>query len=302
MEPKLIVGFGAYLFMSSAIRRQIRRQAQGAKVYGISSARLSNIDIIYPESKEEQKKIVQCLSCLDDVIKFQTEKVEALNSHKKGLMQQLFPSDGETIPKLRFPKFENSGAWELKKISQVLLEQARPIVMEDNKDYSLVTVRRRYGGIVSRGIFKGNAIKVKSQFLLNEDDFLISKRQIVHCACGLVPKQLEGSIVSNEYSVLRAVEGNDILFFNYFAQQPKVSQSFLECSRGIVIEKMLFKLNEWMGREFLFPNYAEQRAIASCLSSMDEQINAESQKLNALKIHKSGLIQNLFPTFEEANE
>ena len=216
-------------------------------------------------------------------------------------MQQLFPSEGETAPKRRFPEFRDAGNWQVKKIGQVLIVDARPIKMNNEQDYSLVTVKRRYGGVVSRGTFKGGSIKVKSQFLLEDNDFLISKRQIVHCACGLVPAEFEGSIVSNEYSVLRARKNNDILFFNYFAQQPKVSQSFLECSIGIVIEKMLFKLNDWLKQEFLFPSFEEQQKIAACLSSVDDLITAQTQKLAALKAHKKGLMQQLFPVVDEVN-
>ncbi len=199
------------------------------------------------------------------------------------------------VPELRFPEFHNVGDWKIRPIGKVFSEKARPIDMLDEEDYSLVTVKRRYGGVVSRGIFKGKSIKVKSQFKLKENDFLISKRQIVHCACGLVPKGLENSIVSNEYSVLKPTEGYNINFLNYFSQQPAVSQSFLKCSIGIVIEKMLFKLNDWFKQEFLFPGENEQQKIADCLFSIDELITAHAQKLEALKAHKKGLMQQLFP-------
>jgi type I restriction enzyme S subunit len=272
-DKKLIVGFGGYLFKSNRIRLQIKKESQGAKVLGISAGRLSNIDIAFPLDKKEQQKIADCLSSIDELVTAQTQKIEALKAHKKGLMQQLFPAEGETVPQLRFPEFRDAGNWEVKKIGQVLIVDARPIKMNDEQDYSLVTVKRRYGGVVSRGTFKGGSIKVKSQFLLEDNDFLISKRQIVHCACGLVPAEFEGSIVSNEYSVLRARKNNDIVFFNYFAQQPKVSQSFLECSIGIVIEKMLFKLNDWLKQEFLFPSFEEQQKIAACLSVFHRRPN-----------------------------
>jgi type I restriction enzyme S subunit len=199
------------------------------------------------------------------------------------------------VPKLRFPEFRDARAWEEKPIGEVLIVKPRPIEMKDEQDYSLVTVKRRYGGVVSRGVFKGGSIKVKSQFSLKENDFLISKRQIVHCACGLVPEYLKDSIVSNEYSVLTVRKKYDILFFNYFSQQFKVSQSFLECSVGIVIEKMLFKLNDWLRREFLFPSLKEQQIIADCLFSLDDLIAVQIQKLDTLKAHKKGLMQQLFP-------
>ncbi len=197
--------------------------------------------------------------------------------------------------KLRFPKFRDSGEWEERPISDLLIEVNRPMDMIDTEDYSLVTVKRRYGGIVTRGLFKGASIKVKSQFYIQENDFLISKRQIVHNACGVVPKEFDGSIVSNEYSVLKATQDCDISFFNYFSQQPIVSRSFLNCSIGIHIEKMLFRVNDWLKQKFLFPAIKEQKKIADCLTSLEELITAEAGKLEAYKAHKKGLMQKLFP-------
>ena len=170
--------------------------------------------------------------------------------------------------------------------------------MDDEEEYSLVTVRRRYGGVVFRERLKGRSIKVKSQFFVRTNDFLISKRQIVHDACGLVPQDLDGSIVSNEYSILGPTNDCDVEFFSYFAQQPVVSMSFLQSSVGIVIEKMLFKLNIWLNLEFRFPSIEEQRQITGCLKSADQQIAAESNQLAALKNHKQGLMQQLFPVLE----
>jgi type I restriction enzyme S subunit len=45
-----------------------------------------------PKSKAEQQKIAECLSSLDELIAAQARKVDSLKTHKKGLMQQLFPS------------------------------------------------------------------------------------------------------------------------------------------------------------------------------------------------------------------
>ena len=275
--------------------------ATGQAQPGLSVENLEKIPLSISPEEGEQQKIADCLSSLDDLITAQTQKLAALKTHKKGLMQQLFTAEGETVPKLRFPEFRDEKPWQLKSIGKVLTEQARPINMQDEYNYSLVTVKRRYGGLVSRGVFKGKTIKVKSQFLLKENDFLISKRQIVHCACGVVPKSLDGSIVSNEYSILVPRKDNDVHFFDYFAQQPIVSESFLQCSIGIVIEKMLFKLNDWIKQEFLFPSYDEQKKIAQFLRNLDELITAQSEKVEALKSHKKGLMQQLFPSMDEDN-
>ena len=88
----LIIGFGGYLFKSSRIRKQIEKEAQGTKVFGISAKRLSNIKICFPSDKAEQQKIAACLSSLDELITAHSKKLDALKKHKKGLMQQLFPA------------------------------------------------------------------------------------------------------------------------------------------------------------------------------------------------------------------
>jgi type I restriction enzyme, S subunit len=65
-----------------------------------------------PISLTEQQKIADCLSSMDELIAAQARKIEALKTHKKGLMQQLFPIEGETQPRLRFPEFQDAGEWE----------------------------------------------------------------------------------------------------------------------------------------------------------------------------------------------
>lgn len=266
---------------------------------GLNLSIIKSINISLP-SIQEQKKIADCLESIDELISLHKQKHETLRAYRISLMQQLFPAAGEVFPKFRFPEFRNEGPWKLKSIGSVLIEKQRPINMQDEIEYSLVTVKRRYGGLISRGIYKGKTIKVKSQFEVQENDFLISKRQIVHCACGVVPKELDRSIVSNEYSVLVPRKGNDIFFFDYFAQQPSVGISFLRCSIGIVIEKMLFKLKNWLKEEFLFPGLEEQKKIAQFLKDLDSIIYQQSQKVDMLKEHKKGLIQKLLPAIDGA--
>ena len=91
IKPKLITGFGGHLFLSNRIRNQIKREAQGAKVLGISGTRLLNITVYYPKNHKEQQKIAECLSSLDELIMAQVDKIGSLKLHKKGLMQGLFP-------------------------------------------------------------------------------------------------------------------------------------------------------------------------------------------------------------------
>ena len=74
-------------------------------------------NVCFPTDEAEQQKIADCLSSVDNLIQAEADQLQALKDHKKGLMQQLFPQKGETMPKRRFPGFE--GEWEEKKIGEI---------------------------------------------------------------------------------------------------------------------------------------------------------------------------------------
>ena len=93
-------------FVSSVLAR-----CAGSNYPAINPSDLASIHVALPR-KPEQRKIADCLGSLDDLIAAEGRKLDALRQHKKGLMQQLFPQPGETVPRLRFPEFQNAGVWE----------------------------------------------------------------------------------------------------------------------------------------------------------------------------------------------
>ena len=124
-----------------------------------------------------------------------------------------------------YPKSVNPGVpvnsptpkgWSKVTYGDFLYEVQRPIQLEDKEYYQLVTVKRSRGGVVVRSMLKGVEVKTPRQFLIREGDLLISKRQIVHGACGIVPVELSGSIVSSEYSILNSRPELNLDFFNHF--------------------------------------------------------------------------------------
>ena len=78
-----------------------------------------SLELPSPKNRFEQQKIADCLTSLEDLIRAGEAQLVALKDHKKGLMQQLFPREGETTPRLRFPEFRDAGEWEVKKIGDI---------------------------------------------------------------------------------------------------------------------------------------------------------------------------------------
>ena len=110
--------FLSYL-LNSSLRHKIAKMAQGDTVAHLYPRQISQVRLIYPSSPEQQK-IASCLSSLDDLITAQEGKLDALREHKKGLMQQLFPQPGETVPRLRFPEFRDAGEFMERKLNEVV--------------------------------------------------------------------------------------------------------------------------------------------------------------------------------------
>jgi type I restriction enzyme S subunit len=116
-NPNLInPKFAKYPFVNNLHGRWLRKFiAVGARANGalqVNSKDLFSVPFPYPTPKEQQK-IASCLSTLDELVAAQNDKLDALKDHKKGLMQNLFPQEGETVAKVRFPEFEGDGEWVL---------------------------------------------------------------------------------------------------------------------------------------------------------------------------------------------
>ena len=98
----------------------------GARAHGalsVSDDALMSMPVPLPPvavSRPEQKKIADCLGSLDDLVAAEGRKLEALRQHKEGLMQQLFPLPGETVPRLRFPEFEDAPEWEEERLGNLV--------------------------------------------------------------------------------------------------------------------------------------------------------------------------------------
>lgn len=183
--------------------------------------------------------------------------------------------------------------WTNKRMKQWISLEERPIMLQDEDDYELVTVRRAYGGVDSRGVYQGKDVLVKTYFSVEEDDFIISKRQIAHGACGLVPSKLHGAVVSNEYNVFKANQGTNIHFFNLMMQLPHYKRLFYLMSDGVHIEKLLFKTGDWMKRSLAMPSLAEQQKIAEILSAQDKLIALKEKLIEEKKRQKKALMQQL---------
>ncbi|MDB5778243.1 MAG: restriction modification system, specificity subunit [Polaromonas sp.] len=200
---------------------------------------------------------------------------------------------GSKVPQIRLKGFDR--AWEDKPIGEVLAEKKRPVVLKDHQRYELITVKRRNEGVVLRGHLFGRDILVKNYSQLQAGDFVISKRQVVHGATGIIPPKLDGAIVSNEYLV--AVDSNSLLtgFLTILASLPDMRQKFFLSSYGVDIEKLFFDAEDWKKRNVIIPGITEQTQICEYFKGLDCLIGLHQRKHDKLVTLKKAMHQKMFP-------
>lgn len=289
------------------LMNQITFEAKEHKRYYIST--YQRIQVPLPK-EEEQQKIANCLSSLDDLIEATAQKVEVLKEHKKGLMQRLFPAKGKNVPDLRFPEFRGTSAWEEKRLGDVVEIKGRI----GFRGYTTKDVVEQGDGAISLSptniTDNGNLNFEKSTYISWEKyeespEIQLKKGYIVLVKTGssygksaLVKELPTKTTVNPQIVVLKPKDGINEHFISALISHSMVQRQ-IKCA---VVGGAIPTLSQESISKFdiLYPKKtshkpSEQEKIADCLSSLDELIEATSRKVEIFKEHKKGLMQQLFP-------
>ncbi len=286
-----------YYFMSTI---DFTSYKKGSGIPHIYYSDLKKEPIAIPSS-EEQQKIASFLSSLDELIEAHSKKLELLRQHKKGLMQNLFPQEGEKVPKLRFKEFENCGEWEEKSLENICK-----------------LVRGPFGGALKKEIFVKTGYAVYEQshaiysdfnffrYFIDEEKFIELKRfsvkkgdLIMSCSgtmgkFAIIPNNHTEGVINQALLKLTVKKGFDILFVKITLETENNQKKLLSQSAGGAIKNVV-SVSQIRELGLLIPSLQEQQKIASCLSSLDDLITEQTEKIEQLKQHKKGLMQGLFP-------
>ena len=282
-----------HLFKSDRFIQQLTRNLEGIRDGKmISYAQFSEQLLPVPEPSEQQK-IADCFGSLDDLIATEGRKLEALLQHKQGLMQQLFPQPGETVPRLRFPEFEDAPEWEEKKLGNLVAI----VSGKSPSQYALFA--------------QGDCAFVKVEDLNNCSKYQVDAREYCNNIRDVVPS---GSILFPKRGA--AIENNKIRitaseilidtnlmaltpcntatteFIYYYLLRVGLAQIADTSSIPQINNKHIIPYR------VLVPSESEQQRIATCLSSLEDVLAAQARKIDALKQQKQGLLQQLFPSLE----
>lgn len=291
------------LINSSVFRALVEKTATGSTRKRIGLDDLKNLPIVVPQIRE-QKKIADCLSSIDDFITAQTQKLTALKAHKRGLMQQLFPAEGETVPKLRFPEFWEAKEWE----ETTLIQLAKFRRGSFPQPYGLPEWYDDVNGMPFIQVFDvGDDLRLKPKTkskiskLASEQSVFIPKGTVIITIQGSI-----GRVAITQYDAY--IDRTLLLFEEFFRPIEKtffayVLQLLFEIEKQNAPGGIIKTITKEVLSEFKIkiPPIDEQEKIAGCFLSIDKLITAQSKKLDTLKVHKKGLMQQLFPALNEIN-
>lgn len=300
-----------YLFLGNLHGRWLRKFIEvGARAHGslsINENDLIALPIPLPSGKSsvsEQQRIADCLTSLDELIAAQGRKLDALKTHKSGLMQQLFPREGETVPSLRFPEFQDAGEWENEQLKMCLSSISNGLTLEQSRGsvgYKVTRIETISAGNID--LTKVGLVQTSndiSEYKLKVGDILFSNiNSLAHIGKSVFVDRENDIYHGMNLLRLKVDSIRHAAKFIFYAINTDATRASLRERSNKAVNQSSINQTE-VGKTVVFlPRILEQQRIADCLSSLDELIAAEAQKLEALTTHKKGLMQQLFPTLEE---
>ena len=298
-----------YLILSNPSQTYFLNAAAGGGIKNLNADIIKLLPVSFPIEDKEQQKIADCLSSIDELITAQTQKLGTLKAHKKGMMQQLFPAEGETVPKLRFPEFQDAGEWREEAFGNIIkIHSGKGFKASE---YSESGIRLLQIENVGYGVTKWNDNTIYlpenysveySELVLREGNIVLALNRPVtngELKIAQIQKNDEPSILYQRVGKFELLDDFLRADFVFSICQQFVKEFVIRKSVGS--DQPFISIRDLYAQNILIPTSDEQQKIANCLSSIDELITTQTQKIDTLKAHKKGLMQQLFPAMDEAS-
>lgn len=281
-----------YYSQSHIFKKFSYKSGTGISVFGISKENISKMMLKIPSLKEQQK-IGEFFKLLDERIANQERKVGKVKALKSAYLAEMFPQEGEIVPKRRFKGFNTE--WETKILSEVA-----DIVGGGTPSTS---VKEYWGGEIDWY----SPVEIGNRIFVNESQKKITKYGLENSSANILPKGTilftsragigKTAILQKEATTNQGFQSivpikNKLNSYFIFSQSEKLKRygeknsagsTFLEIS-GKQMEKMVIHL----------PNIEEQQKIGAFFKNLDDQITNEEKKLEKLKQLKKAYLEEMF--------
>lgn len=272
------------------IQLDLTQYITGAAPPKLTLGKLKEIGIPISKNPQEQQKIADCFSTLDELIEATSQEVDALKEHKKGLMQRLFPAEGKNVPDLRFLEFQGAEEWKESSLDEYFdFKQGFQCPVEEQYD------KQEHGMVRFIRIIDLTQPSTPYRYINDPgNQYYINKENLFMVRYGdpgLVGIGYEGIIANNLFQLIPKKKINPYFFYFLFSKEKTRIKGLSSSTSLSAINFTSLKALKIVVSQ----NTDEQQKIADCFSSIDELIEVISRKVEILKEHKKGLMQQLFP-------
>lgn len=300
--------FFSHYFKSTHWHQYMRQTSStGARHDRMSITNDDFMNMPLPVSEpKEQQKIADSLSSLDELIAAEKQKLDTLKIHKTGLIKQIFPRDGETVPRVRFPEVRDAEEWESKPFDRLVVTSfyGTSSSTSESGQYPVL----RMGNMIDGRLDFSNLVYIDldpesfEKIRLIRGDILLNRTNSPDLVGKISMFDRDIECISASYIVTYRLDKEQIApaFCNFMLNAKQYQLKIKALARPSISQA---NINPTTFRNELVvsvPKIAEQQRIVSCLSALDELITAQSQKIDILKTQKKSLMQQLFPVMIEA--
>lgn len=287
------------------LRKHITSGVRSNGLLNISKEAFFSVQIPTPK-QSEQRKIADCLSSLDELIEAEEQKLKALKTNKTALVLELFPQKGETVPRLRFPEFRCDPPWVSTKLNDVATIQSGGTPSRANPEYwggdipwvttSLIdagTILEAEEFITKAGL-DGSSAKVfpKGTLLMAMYGQGQTRGKVAILGIAAATNQACAAIILKSREV-----SNDFVFQSLNGRYKEIREVSNPGGQANLSAGLIENI------PLSYPkNKGEQKKISSLLSSFDDLVCMQAQRVERLKVSKKGLMQQLFPALSEVQD
>ena len=294
----------SYFINSPFGKRKIYCIIQGSTVFHTSASSLAKINVTYPQSLEEQRKIAEFLSTFDSKVEAKEQQLEALQETKKGLLQQIFSQqlrfkadDGTEFPEWECCDFDSCFEFISNKAF------SREFLCDDDTPVKCI----HYGDILIKYPTITDIKKVRVTSL--------KCPELANCVSRLKDGDVVFADTAEDYTAGKAIEIAGLSdnveaiaglhtfacrpkylfatgYLGYFLNSSNYHKQIIPLLQGIKVYSINKKAIK--GTKIFVPCLEEQRKIAEFLGAFDEKIEVVKRQLEALRDIKKGLLQQMF--------
>ena len=284
---------------SEELKRYGETVGAGSTFVEVSGKQMANMELMMPTTMDEQQKIGEYFSNLDNLITLHQRKCEQAKKLKKYMLQKMFPQNGQKVPEIRFKGFTDD--WEQRELEEIVERVTRK--NQDLVSELPLTISAQYGLIDQNEFFdKRVASKdVSGYYLIYNGEFAYNKSTSSDAPWGAIKRldRYEKGVLSTLYIVFKirdeSVTSSDFLVTYYDTNNWHKDVQAIAAEGARNHGLLNIAPVDFFKTELMLPqDIEEQRKIGDYFKSLNALITLHQQKCDELKNIKKFMLQNMF--------